>query len=94
MSKITSKLQITIPKAVAEEVGLKPGDDVAWEVAGDVIRLLPGSARSPALPAALRLELFDAATERQRARQRRRRGGQAAARGWTREELYTRGRAG
>jgi hypothetical protein len=43
---------------------------------------------------AARLKLFDQATERQRLRQARRRGRRAAKdRGWTREELYERGRA-
>jgi len=40
-----------------------------------------------------RLKLFDAATIRQKLRQRRRKPGHAADRGWRREDAYTRGRA-
>lgn len=31
MSKVTSKLQVTIPKAVAVKYGIRPGDEVVWE---------------------------------------------------------------
>jgi AbrB family looped-hinge helix DNA binding protein len=31
MSKVTSKLQVTIPKAVAGKYGIRPGDEVVWE---------------------------------------------------------------
>jgi len=31
MSKVTSKLQVTIPKAVAVKYGIRPGDQVRWE---------------------------------------------------------------
>jgi len=50
--------------------------------------------RSKAIDRAARLRLFDQATERQR-RRNRSFGSKAApsGRGWTREELYDRGRA-
>ncbi len=35
MSKITSKGQVTIPKAVRDLLGLKPGSEVAFDVAED-----------------------------------------------------------
>lgn len=95
MAKITSKLQVTIPKALAERYGLRPGSEIAFVPAGEVIRVVPGG-RSPA-PAdvATRLELFDQATGRQRRRNTvRARGGAPASRGWRREELYRRGRPG
>ena len=31
MSKVTSKLQVTIPKAIAVKYGIRPGDQVVWE---------------------------------------------------------------
>jgi AbrB family looped-hinge helix DNA binding protein len=31
MSKVTSKLQITIPKALAERYGIHPGDEIDFE---------------------------------------------------------------
>lgn len=95
MSKITSKLQVTIPKALAERYGIKPGDDVRFEDAGEVVRLVPAGAGTPArgLDMDARLRLFDAATARQRSRETDRQLRPAKARDWTREELYRRGPA-
>jgi bifunctional DNA-binding transcriptional regulator/antitoxin component of YhaV-PrlF toxin-antitoxin module len=92
MPKVTSKLQVTVPKALAERYAIRPGDEIAWEAAGDVIRVVP-RGRPPAPGAAARLRLFDKATERQRRRDRAFGAGRTAGRGWTREELYDRGRA-
>lgn len=95
MSKVTSKLQLTLPKALAVQYGIRPGDDVRFEGAGEVIRMVPeGEDRAPAgLEAEARLRLFDAATARQEARQAGRRAHGQSSRGWTREELYERGRS-
>jgi AbrB family looped-hinge helix DNA binding protein len=97
MSRVTSKLQVSIPKAVADEYGIRPGDDIVWQPAGETIRVLRAAARPPRLDVAARLELFDLATERQRRREsrdgRRRRNAPPRGRGWTREELYVRGGA-
>ena len=30
MSKVTSKLQVTVPKAAAERYGIRPGDAIDW----------------------------------------------------------------
>jgi bifunctional DNA-binding transcriptional regulator/antitoxin component of YhaV-PrlF toxin-antitoxin module len=104
MAKVTSKLQVTLPKSLAAQYGIEPGSDIEWQAAGDAIRVLPASARRVGLSALERLAMFDAATARQKARQRGRapsktqgHGKRAAAksdaggRGWTREELYDRG---
>jgi len=95
MAKITSKLQVTIPKALAGRYGLRPGSEIAFVPAGEVIRVVPGGqARKPA-DVATRLQLFDQATERQRRRNAAHaRGAAPASRGWGREDLYRRGRAG
>jgi AbrB family looped-hinge helix DNA binding protein len=92
MPRITSKLQITIPKRLAEQVGLGPGDEVEFLAAGDGIRMVPaGRARAGALSTAERLRLFRAASERQRGRDRAWPGERAGGgRGWARDELYTR----
>jgi len=87
---VTSKLQVTVPKALAERYGIDPGDEIEWEAAGDVIRVVPG--RRPAPDVTARVKLFDQATARQRARERARSLPAAGGRGWTREELYERGR--
>ncbi len=94
VSKITSKLQVTIPKAIAEQYGLKPGDEIEFKAAGDVIRVIPpGHHKRPRLSLEERLRLFDETTERIRKRWEEL--GlpkeQPSDRGWTREELYDRG---
>ena len=92
MSKVTSKLQVTVPKVLAERYGIDPGDEIEWEAAGDVIRVVP-PRRAPVRDLATRLRLFDLATARQKARQKATRRPRARSRGWTREDLYNRGRA-
>ena len=73
MPRITSKLQITIPKRLAEQVGLAPGDEVEFLAAGDGIRMVPaGKSKVGGLSTAERLRLFRAATERQQARDKAR----------------------
>jgi AbrB family looped-hinge helix DNA binding protein len=111
VSKVTSKLQVTLPKAIADRYGVGPGSDVVFEPAGDSIRVLvarePGLAASSGLSIADKKALFAAASLRQATRNRRHRlasvgskgraqSGSAARksdRGWTREELYGRGRS-
>ena len=93
MSKVTSKLQVSVPKAIADRYRIRPGDEIEWVAAGDVIRVLPALRRDTARDVPDRLRLFDAASERQRRRQARARkpAPAARARGWTREDLYRRG---
>jgi bifunctional DNA-binding transcriptional regulator/antitoxin component of YhaV-PrlF toxin-antitoxin module len=95
MAKVTSKLQVTLPRAIADRYGIRPGDDIQWQPAGTVIQVVPPGKQAPGLSLEDRLKLFDAATIRQKLRRRRRRGkpGHAADRGWRREDAYTRGRA-
>jgi AbrB family looped-hinge helix DNA binding protein len=96
MSKVTSKLQVSIPKAVATRYAIKPGDEVTFLAAGDSIRLVPPAVDRKEYDASERLEIFDRATRRQAQRQRRTpaaRGKRQAGRGWTRAELHERGRA-
>ena len=93
MAKVTSKLQVTVPKTIAAQYGIRPGDEIEWLPAGEAIRVVPPARRTRTADPQWRLKLFDAATERQRRRQssgprRRARGG----RGWTREDLYDRAR--
>ena len=95
MAKVTSKLQVTVPKAIADEYRIRPGDEVLWVRAGDAVRMVPARAAPKPRSVASRLALFDAATARQREREGARpREESESDRGWTREELYDRGRAG
>jgi len=98
MAKVTSKLQVTIPKVIATRHGIVPGDEVEWTDVGDSIRLERLEKRvSRQATIEDRLDWFDQATQRQKLRE-------AAApvavastddgRGWTREELYSRGGPG
>lgn len=108
MSKVTSKLQVTIPKVVAARYGIAPGSDVEFVPAGASIRLMPERAaaahvsdtapddpeervrRFDELMRWLRLSTEERAEEE--ATWQRERAAVAAARGWTRDELYDRPR--
>ena len=94
MSKVTTKLQVTVPKAVAERYGIEPGDEIEWEPAEDYISVVPASRRrAPRPDVRERLRLFDATTARLKALQKVSPLRPARDRGWTRESLYDRGRA-
>ena len=88
MSRVTSKLQVTLPKAVADRYGIVPGSDVTFEPAGSVILLRPAAARASSLTAEEKLELLDAGSARALARVAG--APNAQDRGWSREELYDR----
>jgi AbrB family looped-hinge helix DNA binding protein len=95
MAKVTSKLQVTIPKRIADQYGIVPGDEVEFSPAGESIRLAP--ARQPArfsLSLEERLRMFDEDTAWQREREKTMAipADPAAERGWRREDLYTRGK--
>ena len=96
MSKVTSKLQVTIPKAVANRFGIQPGDELEWVEAGDAIRVeLAGRPNVSKTSVEERLKWFDQATVRQQDREANRLEIVTNQdRGWTREELYERGSVG
>jgi AbrB family looped-hinge helix DNA binding protein len=94
MSKITSKLQVTLPKAIAERFKIKPGDEIAWEAAGEAIRVVPAKRKKAKVEPRDRLRVFDQASKRQHEREAAQGTAPAAAeRGWTRSDLYGRGGA-
>lgn len=98
MSKVTSKLQVTVPKAIADRYGIRPGDEIGWEPAGEAILVVPLGHRKPRLSVAERLRIFDEATQRQRAHEARMKSELGKVerpqdRGWTREDAYRRGGA-
>ncbi len=106
MSTVTSKLQVTLPKAIADRYGVVPGADLVFEPAGDSIRVLVARESGLVRPAASLTDkqaLFEAATQRQAKRNRgyrlkvgassQKNVKAAADRGWSREELYDRDRA-
>lgn len=106
MAKVTSKLQLTVPKVIAEEYGIKPGDELNWAPAGETIRVTPAGpprARMHPLSLAERLRLFQQMVDRQRRRHADSSKTRSQSehppkpheigRGWRREDLYIRGRS-
>jgi AbrB family looped-hinge helix DNA binding protein len=96
MAKVTTKLQVTIPKSIADKHAIRPGDDVEWVSAGDTIRVIPAAAKVDRTSSiGDRLRWYDQATKRQEERQ-----GicpvpqREQTRGWTREDLYPHGGTG
>ena len=90
MSKVTSKYQVSIPKNLAEKIGIRVGDELEWEEAAGMLRARAAALPKASFPIAERLRLFDAATVRQDKRARARRLPRSSGRGWTREDLYIR----
>jgi AbrB family looped-hinge helix DNA binding protein len=95
--KVTSKLQLTVPKKIADQYGIRPGDELEWLPAGEGIRVELMRQKSKGgmrLTPEERLALFNAATKRQRKREevllkgKARPKPEACGRGWTREEIY------
>ncbi len=90
MAKVTSKLQVTVPKVLADRYGIRPGDQITWKPAGEALRVeIPGREEASSLTLQEKLDLFDESWKRQLKRQAKRpRGRTPRSRGWTREELY------
>jgi len=98
MPKVTSKLQLTVPRKIADQYGIRPGDELEWIPAGDSIRVELARRKAKSgmrLSPEERLAIFDAGTKRRKAREKALLGGKprpkpetSSGRGWTREELY------
>jgi AbrB family looped-hinge helix DNA binding protein len=97
MGRVTSKLQVTLPKEMADQFHIRPGDSIEWTAAGECMRVVKVPAQPAQTPSGTllkRLLQFDEATKRQARRQRSNTSKQdlAADRGWKREDIYDRGR--
>ena len=89
MAKVTSKFQITIPKAIAEAYGIRPGSEIHLVPAGEVIGVEPPKSRPrPRLTLEKRLALFDKMTVRVDRIPAVKPAPAGAKRGWRREDLY------
>ena len=96
MPKVTSKLQLTVPKKIADQYGIRPGDELEWIPAGESIRVELVRRKAKAgheLTTEERVALFDAGMARvdklQAAELKADEGKPAPSdRGWTREDLY------
>lgn len=93
MSKVTSKYQVTLPRAIADQYNIRPGDSIDWLPAGETIRVLPPGRQEAPESREAQLHWFDQATERHRRRRPANAKKRSSDRGWTREDLYRRGRS-
>ena len=92
MPKVTSKLQITLPKRIAQKHGIVPGDEIRFESTGHSISLIPAKLPDQStLRRDERLRLFDEATRRLEARAVELPASTSSNRDWRREDLYSRG---
>lgn len=92
VAKVTGKYQITLPRAVVDRCGIRVGDELELRPIGRSIQIEP---RAPVDAKRLRRERlmhFDLATKRQRDRRPAASRAPVRSRGWTRDELYLRGR--
>ncbi len=93
MAKVTSKYQVTLPKRIAKEYHIQPGDEIDWVAAGEVIRVVLHNKQAAPQDRESHLRWFDQATERHRKRPSARATQPPPNRGWRREDLYERGRS-
>jgi len=88
MSKVTSRLRVAIPKALAMRYGIRPGDEARWEATGRGPLLVAGAAIRPDLTPSERLASLREFLGRHAVRQRGKKWRGTENRGWTREDLY------
>ena len=93
MAKVTGKFQITLPKALVDECEIRVGEELDFHAIGGSIQIDRRFRADGARLRAERMNQFDRATKRQRNRQAVASTIRSRSRGWTREELYRRGRA-
>lgn len=89
MPKVTSKLQVTIPKALADQAHIQVGDELDCELVANVLIFRP-RRHGPLPTAAERLALFDATTAEFDRKAAMWTGPPPTDRGWTREDCYRR----
>lgn len=92
MTRVTGKFQITLPKRLVDAYGIRVGDEVKLVAAGESIAIIPARSARPERSTEERLRLFDEISRRLESRQWPVTYRQEEDRGWTREELHTRGR--
>lgn len=93
MAKVTSKYQVTVPREIARKYQIHPGDDIDWVAAGEAIRMIPQRGQAQPASRESQLRWFDQATERHSKRSAVHAAQRPRDRGWTREDLYLRGRS-
>ena len=91
MTRVTGKFQVTLPKRLVDAYGIRVGDEVQIVAAGETLSIVPANALQSPVGPRERLRLFDEATKRHPG-SKRKQASSPTDRGWTREELYVRGR--
>jgi bifunctional DNA-binding transcriptional regulator/antitoxin component of YhaV-PrlF toxin-antitoxin module len=88
MAKVTSKLQFTIPKALAVAYGIRPGDEIELRSDGPYLRLIPPGSGARELTVQEKLARFDETTRHLQSLWAKRARQTTTERGWTREDAY------
>jgi len=93
MSKVTSKFQLTLPRRIARDHKIGPGTELSFVSSGESLRIVIQKDSSIETEGNTALAGFDAATQRQAARDRvflkaAPKTPAKSGRGWTREDLY------
>ncbi len=88
MARVTTKLQLTIPKGLADAYGIRPGDEVDLLASGPVIRLVPPRARRRQITNEERTAIVQEMIDRIRDRARAEPMQPGRDRGWRREDAY------
>ena len=92
VSRVTSKLQVTLPKAIADAHNIRPGSEIQFESGIDCIRIVVGKSRNE-LSLEEKLRLLKEARMRQQLRNKKfRRPMKPLKRDWRRDDLYERGK--
>jgi AbrB family looped-hinge helix DNA binding protein len=88
MSRVTSKLQVTIPKVIADKYRIRPGDEVRWEVREPGPMMIPEASVRARLAPEERVARLRGLMEFVRASQEGHRWPRRRKRDWTRQDLY------
>jgi bifunctional DNA-binding transcriptional regulator/antitoxin component of YhaV-PrlF toxin-antitoxin module len=88
MAKVTGKFQITLPKALVDQCGIRVGDELELKSIGQAIQIDRRNTVDATCARHERLNHFDGTPKRQAARRVPAGLRTARSRGWKREELY------
>jgi AbrB family looped-hinge helix DNA binding protein len=88
VSKVTSKNQVSIPKAIADRHGIRPGTELEFVSIGNAIRVTKKTGSGHRSSLEERAKVFDQILQRIEAKKGRGEVRRSKGRGWSREELY------
>jgi AbrB family looped-hinge helix DNA binding protein len=85
---VTSKNQVSIPKAIAQRHAIRPGTELEFVSMGDAIRVTKKDRSKQRLSTEERARIFDRIWQRIRTKRPDPKVREPNARGWSREDLY------